>query len=67
MSMEIILDPDVLAVIEFMQSRVRAARLVSVANAIGSLAVPLWGRYGSEEIAPLAVAPSLPAANGASP
>jgi hypothetical protein len=49
-SMELIIDPDVKAVAEFMQSRMPAAKLVSVASAIAALAPILWGNYGAEAI-----------------
>ena len=41
--MEIVIDPDVQAVAEFMQRNVPAARLASVAKALNELGPLLWG------------------------
>jgi hypothetical protein len=49
-AMEIVLDPDVQAVAEFMQQRMQASRLVAVANGLAGIAPLLWGRYQREEI-----------------
>ena len=38
-------DSDVLAVLEFMQSRVPAEKLVGVAQAVNGLAGTLWGHH----------------------
>jgi hypothetical protein len=48
--MELILDADVKAVVEFMQSSVSATHLVEVAKAVNALAPTLWGQYQPEPI-----------------
>lgn len=54
--MDLIIDNDVKAVAEFMQSNMTAARLVPVAQAVARLAPILWGRYRPEEIDALMLA-----------
>lgn len=51
--MELVIDQDVKAVAEFMQGNLPAAKLVSVVNALASIAPALWGRYPIEEVAAL--------------
>lgn len=48
--MEIEIDRDVRAVLEFMQGHVPAAKLVATAQAIGSFAPLLWGHHLSVEV-----------------
>lgn len=48
--MEIVIDPDVKAVAEFMQKSMPAAKLVSVASAVAALAPILWKRYQREDV-----------------
>jgi hypothetical protein len=43
-------DPEVLAVAEFMQRRIPAARLLGVAAGMHALAPLLWGDYASERV-----------------
>ncbi len=62
--MELTIDPDVKSVAEFMQSSLPAARLVSVAHAISSLAPILWGRYDAESVDALYLAHPQPSING---
>jgi len=59
--MEIEIDPDVKATVEFMQSNIPAARLVAVSEGVGSLAPILWGRYAPERIETLSLAHNQPA------
>ncbi len=47
------IDPDVQAVVAFMQRNVPAARLASVADAISKLSRLLWGQYETEAVAAL--------------
>lgn len=61
--MELIIDPDVKAVAEFMQSNMPASKLVSVASAVAALAPMLWGAFEAESVCALRLAPS--ALNGA--
>ena len=42
------LDPDVEAVLGFMEENFRASKLVDIANAVKELAVPLWSRHQNE-------------------
>ena len=48
--MELIIDPDVRAVAEFMQGSMPAAKLVEVAAAVASMAPILWGQYAPEPV-----------------
>jgi hypothetical protein len=48
--MEIAIDSDVKAVLEFMQETLAADRLVSVAEALFRLAPLLWGQYPSHAV-----------------
>lgn len=48
--MELIFDADVKAVTEFMQERVAAERLVSVAKGVAALAPLLWGQFEAESV-----------------
>lgn len=48
--MKLDIDPDVLAVVSFMQERLSTDRLVSTAKGIAALAPLLWGQYRSEEL-----------------
>ena len=48
--MELVIDPDVKAVAEFMQANLRADKLRSVAEAVSALAPILWARYESKPI-----------------
>lgn len=51
--MNLEIDEDVKAVAEFMQERIAASRLVSVADGLAKMAPILWGRHPSEEVAAL--------------
>lgn len=48
--MEIEMDSDVKAVVEFMQITLPAARLVAVSDAVQKVAPVLWGHYPTEEV-----------------
>jgi hypothetical protein len=48
--MEIVIDPDVKAVAEFMQSRIEARKLVGVAESLRAIAPILWGHYDSDRV-----------------
>lgn len=67
--MDFVIDSDVQAVAEFMQQRIAATRLVSVADGIAKVAPLLWGRYTPEDIQVLDLivpkpCPSQPNATG---
>lgn len=49
----VVMDPDVQKVCEFMQRNMTADRLVSVAEKVGELAPILWGNHGRCKIIPL--------------
>jgi hypothetical protein len=49
-TMNIAIDPDVLAVTEFLQARIPARRLVGVAEAVATLAPILWGQHAPEPV-----------------
>jgi hypothetical protein len=50
--MQIAVDEDVQAVIEFMQSRIQASKLVSVADSVPQMARLLWGQTPQEPCVP---------------
>lgn len=54
--MEIEMDADVKAVMEFMQRTLPAARLVSVSEAVRKIAPVVWGHYPTEEVRALNLA-----------
>jgi hypothetical protein len=43
--MEVMIDPDVKAVAEFMQSNIEARKLVGVAESLRAIGPILWGQY----------------------
>jgi hypothetical protein len=58
--MELLIDPDVKAVAEFMQGRFSTARLVAVANGLAAIAPLLWGQYQPDEVQTLRLACDAP-------
>jgi hypothetical protein len=48
--MELIVDPDVRTVAEFMQQAIPPSRLVAVAKGVANLAPLLWGDRKAEEV-----------------
>jgi hypothetical protein len=48
--MDLEIDKDVKAVAEFMQERIEASRLVSVADGVARMAPILWGRYPAQTV-----------------
>ena len=52
-SMQVVMDTEVQAVIEFMQRNIPTARLVSAAAGIHAIAPLLWGQYEPEDVRPL--------------
>lgn len=48
--MEVVFDADVQAVADFMQSKIPANRLVSVAEGLSRIAPLLWGQYPAEQV-----------------
>jgi hypothetical protein len=50
MQTELLIDPDLKAVLEFMQERMEASRLVAVASGVAAIAPLLWGQYSTEEV-----------------
>ncbi len=58
--MAALMDADIQAVVQFMQTHVPAARLVSVAAGLHALAPVMWGQYPCEAIKPLTVSPDDP-------
>ena len=51
--MQLKLDDDLQVLIEFMQSRFSAQRLVSISDGLHTMARPLWGRYQSDVVVPI--------------
>lgn len=47
---ELILDPDVKAVVEFIQRSFQCRRMVSIANGVAALAPILWGHWEAEDV-----------------
>lgn len=49
--MNLIVDPDVKAVLEFMQTNIPASKLRNVARGVDELTDLIWGHIGTEEVA----------------
>jgi hypothetical protein len=58
--MNLEIDEDVKAVMEFMQKNVAATKLVNVAKAAASLAPIIWGEYNAEALNILSLRESPP-------
>jgi hypothetical protein len=75
--MRVEIDEDVKTVAEFMQKKLPASRLVSVASAVAALAPILWGRHSRDDVVALSLKdgsvsergelPLPPAASGSPP
>ena len=50
--MQFEIDPDVQAVLEFMQGRIQACKLVGIAEALPQMARLLWNHNGQEPVHP---------------
>lgn len=50
--MNLNIDPDVKAVLEFMQANIAAPRLVGIANRLPEMAKLLWGHHPQEPCVP---------------
>jgi hypothetical protein len=50
---ELMIDPDVKAVAEFMQANIAAAKLVAVADGLQAIAPLLWGQHDTESVTAL--------------
>jgi hypothetical protein len=57
--MEVVIDPDVKAVAEFMQSRIETRKLMGVAESLRVIAPLLWGHYEHAPVRSIELA-SLP-------
>jgi hypothetical protein len=53
--MQLQTDPDVLAVVEFMQGRLTGDRLVPVAEALAGIAPALWGHFERSQVRALSL------------
>ena len=53
--MQVQIDSDVQAVLEFMQQRIPAAKLIAVAEGVRRLAGPMWDGYPQENCQPIAL------------
>jgi hypothetical protein len=62
--MNVDMDEDVKAVIEFMQRNIAASKLVAVSDSIKALAPILWWHFDREEIRALHLVPDPIVANG---
>jgi hypothetical protein len=47
---QLLIDPDVQSVLEFMQEKISGDKLVAVARAVGDIATALWGVHVRTEI-----------------
>ncbi len=67
--MELSVDPEVQAVLEFMQTNLPACRLVAIADSLPQLARLLWGRYPQEpcDVITLSVAKPVALLNRSQP
>src|SRR5277367_2447076 len=54
------LDQDVQAVLEFMQSKIQASKLVAVAESLPQIARLLWSQYPQESVSPFGLFRTLP-------
>ncbi len=54
-TMTLEMDPDLKAVLQFMQASVPAAKLVGVAREMAIAAPLLWGRYNAEPVIAMAL------------
>jgi len=62
--MEVVIDPDVKAVAEFMQSRIETRKLVGVAESLRAVAPILWGHYDHVPVRGIEIrSETLPAAS----
>jgi hypothetical protein len=57
--MEAVIDPDVKAVVEFMQGKIETRKLVGVAENLRAMAPILWGHYDSVRVTGIALEPDL--------
>ena len=55
--MDVVLDSDVRAVLEFMQTRIAASKLVPIAERLPEMAKLLWSRYPQEPVEPISMRP----------
>ncbi len=62
--MELLIDPDVKAVLEFMQRNIPAGKLVPVATAVRHLAPVFYGRYKEEDVSALLLIEQPPISDG---
>lgn len=53
--MEIVLDRDVQAVLEFMQRTIPCEKLVAVGRSVAQLAPGFWGHYKGEDVTPISL------------
>lgn len=71
--MELIINPDVKSILEFMQDRIPVCRLVAIAESLPSMAKLLWDRYPQEPCpaltldVPKLTSPSQPNATESAP
>jgi hypothetical protein len=61
--MDLVIDPDVRAVAEFMQSKMPTSKLVGIADGIARIAPTLWGRYMPESVSVLMLSHPQPSAS----
>ncbi len=51
--MEVVIDPDVKAVADFMERAVPAGKRMGVANRLAEISSLLWGHLAAEDVAPM--------------
>lgn len=57
--MNLQIDPDVKAVLEFMQARIEASKLIPVARAVESISAVLWRDHMQTPIALMTLVPQI--------
>ena len=66
--MDLVLDSDIKAVLEYMQANVPASKLIGVAERVQELARPLWGQFPQEPCHSISlVSPKLDQGNQSQP
>jgi hypothetical protein len=48
--LDLLLDPDVKTVLEFMQTRIPTEKLIGVASGVSAIAGTLWGQYAQKSV-----------------
>jgi len=60
-NMDIVVDPDLQATLEFMRDKITASKLVAVAKRLPEMATLIWGHFPQEEYVPVSLVLPKPA------